>query len=221
MKQIVNQYLELLSLSGIESIKKPAKIEVPELTPAEKGHLLQQKRIEYSDCDRCQLHLGRTNFVYGNGDSNSKLMLIGEGPGEQEDKTGDVFVGVAGQLLTKMLTAINLNRDDVYICNIVKCRPPANRNPLPDEVKACSSYIQEQIEIIKPEFILLLGRVAAHNILKTTSPLSQLRGKTYKLDDIQVVVSYHPSALLRNSSFKKPAWVDLQRLRDMMQPNED
>jgi DNA polymerase len=216
MKKVVTQYLELLSLSGIDFLRKPEQPVVPELSPENKGELLSQLRTQYSNCELCELHLGRTHFVYGNGNPDARLMLIGEGPGEQEDLSGNVFVGPAGQLLTKMLLAINLNRDDVYICNIVKCRPPGNRNPLPEEAKACEKYLQEQIRIIKPEFILLLGRVAAHNMLNTTSSLSQMRGKTFSIGDATAIVSYHPSALLRSPGLKKDAWIDLQRLRDMM-----
>ncbi len=216
MKKAVKQYLELLGLSGIEYLRKPEEIKPPTLTPEQKGLHLEHLRKQYANCKKCKLHQGRTNFVYGNGNPDARLVLIGEGPGEQEDKTGEVFVGPAGQLLTKMLAAINLSREDVYICNIVKCRPPANRNPEPDEVKACRDYLVEQIRIIQPEYILLLGRVAAHNLLETGDPLSRLRGNNFKFEGANVLATYHPSALLRNPTFKKGAWVDLQRLRDLM-----
>jgi len=139
--------------------------------------------------------------------------LIGEGPGAEEDKTGNVFVGRAGKLLTKMLQAINLEREDVYIANIVKCRPPDNRNPLPEERKACLGYLLQQIAIIRPKLILLLGKVAATTLLHQDKTLKDFRENTYIFQNTKTYVSYHPSALLRNPNWKKPAWIDLQKIQ--------
>ena len=140
-------------------------------------------------------------------------MLIGEGPGVDEDRAGKVFVGKAGQLLTKMLHAIKLTRDEVYIANIVKCRPPENRNPLPEEKIMCLPYLEEQISIIKPQILLLLGRVAAATLLEMDIPLKALREQTYSYKGIKTYVSYHPAALLRNIGWKKFAWIDLQKVQ--------
>jgi DNA polymerase len=140
-------------------------------------------------------------------------MIIGEGPGADEDRLGKVFVGRSGQLLTKMLSAIKLTREDVYIANIVKCRPPENRNPLPEEKSACLPYLEEQISIIQPELILILGKVAAVTLLEIDQTLKAFREKTYNFRGTKTYVSYHPSALLRNPSWKKLAWIDLQKLQ--------
>jgi len=140
-------------------------------------------------------------------------MLIGEGPGEQENLTGRPFVGPAGNLLTNMLKAINLSREDVYICNIVKCRPPNNRNPEPEEREACLPYLLEQIDIIQPKLILMLGLVAAQTLLNTKLSMEKLRQTTHSFQGIKTFVTYHPSALLRNPNWKKPAWQDLQRFQ--------
>ena len=148
-----------------------------------------------------------------NGNDDAKLMIIGEGPGADEDRMGEVFVGRSGQLLTKMLSAINLSRDEVYIANIVKCRPPGNRNPLPEEKSECLPYLEEQISIIQPEFILMLGKVAAVTLLEIDQTLKAFRQQTHNFRGIKTYVSYHPSALLRNPSWKKFAWIDLQNLQ--------
>jgi DNA polymerase len=140
-------------------------------------------------------------------------MLIGEGPGADEDRTGRVFVGRAGQLLTKMLQAINLERNEVYITNVVKCRPPGNRNPKPEEVECCLPYLEEQIEIIKPKLLLLLGKVAAVALFKQNRTLHSFRESNLEYHGIKTYVTYHPSALLRNPQWKKPAWIDLQKLQ--------
>ena len=168
---------------------------------------------KYQDCKKCPLYEARNNFCYGNGNANAKLMLIGEGPGADEDATGRVFVGKAGQLLTKMLEAIHLEREEVYIANIIKCRPPNNRNPLPNEINACLPYLEEQIAIIQPKLLLLLGRVAATTLLNRNLSLTKFRENTYSFLGIKTYVTYHPSALLRNEGWKRPTWIDLQKLQ--------
>jgi uracil-DNA glycosylase len=204
----LDQHLELLKLSGINEIFiEPESLEDISVD-------LEQLLVEYADCKNCVLAENRIKFVYGEGSQQSKLLLIGEGPGADENTTGKPFVGRAGQLLTKMLKAINIEREDVYITNVVKCRPPNNRNPQPEEIKACSDYLNEQIEIIKPELILLLGRVASEALLNQNKSLTKYRENTHIYKGIKTYVTYHPSALLRNPGWKKHAWIDLQKLRD-------
>jgi DNA polymerase len=208
--QVLLQYLEFLKLSGIQdfyfSMNEEAKV------VAEKKDLISLKKA-YENCLLCGLSKTRTHFVYGNGNPNAKLMVIGEGPGEEEDKTGDVFVGKAGQLLTKMLKAIELEREDVYIANIVKCRPPENRNPNPDEINTCLPYLLEQINLIQPKILLLLGKVAAVALFHIDQPLTNYRKKTLNFQGIKTYISYHPSALLRNPSWKTFAWEDLKKVK--------
>lgn len=165
------------------------------------------------DCQKCDLGQTRTKLVFGSGDPNAKLMIIGEAPGADEDETGLPFVGRAGQLLTKMLDAINFSREEVYICNIVKSRPPNNRDPKPDEVAACEPYLWKQILLVKPKIILCLGRIAGTNLLKLQLPLGKMRGNIYDFHGTQVIVTYHPAALMRNPDWKHGAWEDLKKVR--------
>ncbi len=167
------------------------------------------------NCTKCVLHKGRNKFVFGSGNPNADVLVIGEGPGAEEDKQGLPFVGRAGKLLTDMLKAIKFERDEVYIGNIVKCRPPENRTPLPDEMDTCLPYLKKQIELIKPKLILCLGLTAAKGLLKKRESLTNLRGKVFEFDNSKVVVTYHPAALLRNPNWKKPAWKDLQMFRNL------
>lgn len=170
-----------------------------------------------SNCNRCQLHKTRTNTVPGMGVNNPVVLVIGEGPGADEDASGLPFVGKAGQLLDKMLAAISLSRtSNCYIANIVKCRPPANRDPLPEECEACSSYLVAQITTLKPKMILALGRVAIQNLLQTTDGIGKLRGYFHDYKGIPLLATYHPSALLRNPDLKRPAWEDLKIFRDRL-----
>jgi uracil-DNA glycosylase len=167
------------------------------------------------NCTKCVLHKGRNKFVFGSGNPNAKVLVVGEGPGAEEDKQGLPFVGRAGKLLTDMLKAIKFERDEVYIGNIVKCRPPENRTPFPDEMETCLPYLKKQIELIKPKLILCLGLTAAKGLLKSRDSLTKLRGKVYEFENSKVVVTYHPAALLRNPNWKKPAWEDLQMFRKL------
>ncbi len=162
------------------------------------------------DCQRCSLASGRKQVVFGTGDANSDILLIGEAPGYYEDQKGEPFVGEAGQLLNKILAAIGLDRKNVYITNIVKCRPPNNRDPEPHERAACFPILRRQMEILKPKYILALGRVAAHVLLNTQRPLSNLRNRVYKKYGATLVITYHPAALLRNPALKRDTWVDVQ-----------
>lgn len=163
-------------------------------------------------CTQCQLHKGRTNSVFGEGNTSADLMFVGEGPGADEDIQGRPFVGRAGQLLTKMIIAMNLNRGDVYIANIVKCRPPGNRNPFKNEIATCINYLHKQIELINPKIIICMGSVAVQALLNTDKGISKLRGSFTELGKYKVMPTYHPAYLLRNPKMKKPAWEDLQKV---------
>ena len=203
----LRNYLEYLKLSGINDLiikEKEREEHLPDL---------QDLAQRYRNCTSCKLASGRIKMVYGEGNPHSKLILIGEGPGADENLTGKPFVGRAGQLLTKMLQAISINRKDVYITNVVKCRPPNNRNPQPDEINACLPYLDEQLEIIQPKLLLLLGKVAAESLLREKKSLGKYRESIHFYRDIKTYVTYHPSALLRNPGWKKYAWIDLQKLR--------
>jgi DNA polymerase len=167
----------------------------------------------FGECQRCPLGATRTTFVFGVGNPQAKLMLIGEAPGRDEDLQGEPFVGAAGQLLDKILAAVNFKRDEVYIANILKCRPPGNRNPEPLEIAACSPILARQIELIHPRIICTLGSFAAKTILQEKDGISRLRGRIHYYRGIPVVPTFHPAALLRNPAWKKPTWEDVQLLR--------
>jgi DNA polymerase len=167
-------------------------------------------------CRRCRLAEGRQNVVFASGNPNADLMLVGEGPGAEEDRQGLPFVGAAGELLTRIIQAIDLRREDVYIANVVKCRPPGNRDPQPDEVAACRGYLERQISLVKPKVLVALGKVAAQTLLGTESPIGQMRGRWYQVQGTPLMVTYHPAALLRNPALKRPTWEDMQQVRDRL-----
>ncbi len=167
------------------------------------------------NCTKCELHKNRNNFVFGSGNPAADVMVIGEGPGAEEDKQGLPFVGRAGQLLTDILKAIKFERNEVYIANIVKCRPPENRTPLPDEMETCIPYLKKQISIIKPKMILCLGLTAAKGLLRRKESLTALRGKFFDYEGIKVMVTFHPAALLRNPNWKRDCWEDVKKFRKM------
>jgi len=167
------------------------------------------------DCTKCRLHQGRNKFVFGTGNPNADVLVIGEGPGAEEDKQGLPFVGRAGKLLTDMLKAIKFEREDVYIGNVVKCRPPGNRTPMQDEMDTCLPYLKKQVELINPKLILCLGLTAAKGLLKKKESLGQLRKNIFEYEGAKVVVTYHPAALLRNPHWKKDAWEDLKKFKRM------
>ncbi|MGH9339342.1 MAG: uracil-DNA glycosylase [Acidobacteriota bacterium] len=177
---------------------------------------LHSLRDEIGDCTRCKLSQGRTNIVFGVGDPEADLMFVGEAPGEDEDLQGIPFVGRAGQLLTNIIKAIGLRREQVYIANILKCRPPKNRNPEPDEVAACSGFLMKQIDLIQPKIIVALGKYAAQTLLRDETPISRMRGKFFDYKGTLLVPTFHPSYLLRNPSAKKEVWIDMQAVRDRL-----
>lgn len=173
---------------------------------------LEEHHRAICGCTKCPLGQTRTKFVYGVGNPEARIMFIGEAPGREEDLQGEPFVGRAGKLLDRILAAMGFTREDVYIGNILKCRPPENRDPQPEEMRLCLPYLREQVRLIKPQFICALGRVAAHGMLETTTPLGKLRGHWHRFEGTPVIVTYHPAALLRFPQYKRPTWEDMQML---------
>ena len=182
---------------------------------------LEELALKVSGCRECKLCTTRTQTVFASGDPCARLMLVGEGPGAEEDRQGLPFVGAAGELLNKILAAIGLERAAVYVANIVKCRPPGNRDPEPDEVRACRGYLERQIDLVRPAVIVALGRIAAHELLGNDFSLTRLRGEWHQVRGIPVRVTYHPAALLRNAAYKRPAWEDMQAVRDHLRSLPD
>ena len=189
-------------------------VQVPPLCPVESEYPdLASFERAICECQKCPLGRGRTKFVFGVGHPHADIMFIGEAPGRDEDLKGEPFVGRAGQLLDKILAAIKLSRQEVYIANILKCRPPENRDPLPEEATACLPYLLQQIRIIQPKLICCLGRIAAQFLMDTKTPLGKLRGRFHDYYGTKLLVTYHPAALLRFPAYKKDAWEDMQLLR--------
>ena len=183
----------------------------PAVAPdSEEAPRLEEVRRALGDCKRCKLCSGRKNIVFGVGNPKARLVFVGEGPGAEEDNQGIPFVGAAGQLLTKMIAAMGYTRDEVYICNVVKCRPPGNRNPEPDEIEACQPFLEAQLNAIRPSVIVTLGKFAAQTLLRTDTPITRLRGQWREYVGIPLMPTFHPAYLLRNPAEKKPAWTDLQ-----------
>ncbi|MBZ4371799.1 uracil-DNA glycosylase [Corallococcus sp. AS-1-6] len=197
-------------------------LDVPKSTPRYNGALpgvvegerptLDQIRRELGDCRRCKLCTGRKNIVFGSGNPRADLVFVGEGPGENEDLQGVPFVGAAGDLLTKMIGAMGFSRNDVYIANVVKCRPPGNRNPEPDEIAACEPFLRSQLLALQPKVIVALGKFAAQTLLRDTTPITRMRGQWREYEGIQLMPTFHPAYLLRNSAEKRKAWEDLQQV---------
>ena len=183
---------------------------------AERAAELAGVATEAGACTRCRLAQGRRTVVFGTGNPDADLMFIGEGPGAEEDRQGLPFVGPAGQLLTKIIGAIGLAREDVYIANVVKCRPPGNRDPQPDEVAACRGFLEEQVRLIAPRVIVALGRIAGQTLLGNELPVGRLRGSWHRVFGVPLRVTYHPAALLRNDALKRPTWEDMQVVRDRL-----
>jgi uracil-DNA glycosylase family 4 len=197
------------------SAKTTASAKVPAMPTAlpvigDKPAALKLIREDIGDCTRCRLHKGRTNLVFGVGNVNADLMFVGEGPGADEDAQGEPFVGRAGQLLNNMISAMGIKREDVYIANVVKCRPPSNRTPEKDECDTCSPFLMRQIDVVQPKVIVALGAVAAKNLLAVSDSMANLRGRWYDFRDSKLAVTYHPAYLLRDPRQKKETWKDLQ-----------
>ncbi len=179
---------------------------------AEKTRALKALRREIGDCMRCKLHKGRKNIVFGEGSPDAPIMFVGEGPGREEDIEGRPFVGDAGKLLTSLINKLGLKREELYIGNIVKCRPPANRDPEEDEIGTCMPFIKRQVEIIAPRVIIALGRVSAQALIGTKTPISKLRGRFYEFEGILLMPTFHPAYLLRNPKDKVLVWDDAQKV---------
>lgn len=181
-----------------------------------KNDSLPAIRDYLGDCQRCKLCFGRTSIVFGAGNPKAEFMLVGEGPGAEEDKQGLPFVGAAGQLLSKILASIGLTREEVYITNVIKCRPPNNRKPEPDEIASCEPFLMRQINTIRPKLVCALGGVAAQTLLKTKEPISKLRGRFMDFHGLKLIATFHPAYLLRNPQDKKLVWEDMQKIRDFL-----
>ena len=213
-----------LGVSGVNTERRPSRLDSPSPSPdtvpvfANAAEALEAIRTDVGpDCARCKLHtLGRTQVVFGVGDPNADLMFVGEAPGADEDIQGIPFVGRAGQLLTKMIQAINLTREQVYIANVIKCRPPGNRNPEPDEIEQCEPFLFRQIEAVKPKVIVALGSFAAKTLLRSDESISRLRGRIYDFHGAKLIPTFHPSFLLRSPDRKRDAWEDLKKARALL-----
>jgi DNA polymerase len=221
MRELVDElraYLAWARQSGLQNLAPPAAPKPPPEPPAApepksmKLVALETVRADLGECTRCKLHKGRHSIVFGAGDASARLMFVGEAPGEDEDLSGLPFVGKAGGLLTKMIEAMGLRRDQVYICNTVKCRPPNNRNPEPDELLACEPFLKGQLEAVKPEVIVTLGKFAAQALLREDSPISRLRGQWREYAGIPLMPTFHPAYLLRSPGEKGKVWEDLKQV---------
>ena len=240
MEDLLKNKLEALYLSGERefALARPSQAPTPTpsmegtpMSPSDPQSQLDEVRTDIGDCQRCRLCEERTNIVFGVGNPQASLMFVGEAPGRDEDKKGEPFVGRAGKLLTKIIEAMKFKREDVYIANVVKCRPPDNRNPAPDEIQTCEPYLLRQIEIIRPQIIVCLGTFAAQLILQTEEKIGVLRSNFHSwpsatvkakfetsLEEgaIQVMPTYHPAFLLRNPNMKKPVWDDMKKVLEKL-----
>jgi DNA polymerase len=210
----LKSYLEYLKGIGIVSL--PVSKNISEKATRSEILTLAGVRKELGDCKRCKLHQTRRTIVFGEGNEKATLMFIGEGPGYEEDVQGRPFVGRAGQLLTKIIESISRSREEVYIANIIKCRPPQNRNPEPDEIQSCHPFLMKQITVIQPKIICALGTFSAQTLLKTDVKITALRGKLYDLEGIKVIPTYHPAFLLRNPEKKREVWEDMKKIAEWL-----
>jgi uracil-DNA glycosylase len=202
-----------------ETMSTTSTAGLPEHSASSAQEALEIIRTEIGPaCTRCKLHvLGRSQVVFGVGHPRARLMFVGEAPGEDEDRQGEPFVGRAGQLLTKIIEAIGLTRDQVYIANVIKCRPPGNRNPEPDEVATCEPFLFRQVDAIKPRVVVALGKFAAQSLLRSVEPISRIRGREFDFRGATLIPTYHPAYLLRNPSAKREVWDDMKKVRAILQ----
>jgi DNA polymerase len=224
-------HLEFFGELGVDGVRRESewRLRQEPVAPCEPARMYSSQadaliaiREDLGDCTRCKLHtLGRKQIVYGVGNPNADLMFVGEAPGADEDIQGEPFVGRAGQLLTKIIEAIGLRREDVYIANVIKCRPPGNRNPEPDEVEQCEPFLFRQIDTIRPKVIVALGKFAAQCLLRTNDPITRIRGREYKYRDAILMPTYHPAYLLRTPSAKRDVWEDMKRVRAILSQGAD
>lgn len=209
VKDIKEEFKYQMSM-GITEIESDPPVPVQRQGPLS----LASIREEIGECKRCKLHIKRKNIVFGTGSASAGLVFVGEGPGEDEDREGIPFVGKAGQLLTRIIDAMGMKRDDAYIANIVKCRPPNNRNPEPDEIECCAPFLKKQLEVISPRLIVALGTFAAQTLLANKERISQMRGRFYTYNGIKVMPTFHPSYLLRNPDDKRLVWEDMKKVME-------
>ena len=227
VQSLINRYLQQRAETGEKMLYKPFDSELPESEPAvtataevtelaidnfTEAANLEELYGAINQCQRCPLGATRNSFVFGVGNPRADIMFVGEAPGAEEDRQGIPFVGRAGQLLDKILAAMKLTRNDIYIANILKCRPPNNRDPQPEEAATCEPYLHHQIKLIEPKIICCLGRIAAQRLLQTNMSLAQMRDRWFDYRGTLLMVTYHPAALLRNPNFKRPTWEDMQKL---------
>jgi DNA polymerase len=236
LRQLVaglRRHLETKTRAGIRAIPKTltARADMPPMTPSkptaavddnllitaepavQQSQTLEELRAAIGDCRRCKLSSGRTNLVFGVGNARANVMFVGEGPGRDEDLKGEPFVGRAGQLLTDIITkGMKLKREDVYIANVVKCRPPGNRDPEPDEVEACEPFLKKQVDLVHPKVIVALGKFAVQCLLRSKQPITRLRGQWHEYQGIRLMPTFHPAYLLRNPGDKKLVWEDIQKV---------
>ena len=201
---------------GVEGVSQDRAWTARPVDVVRAAEAVGQIREELGDCTRCKLHSTRSNIVYGAGDPCAELMFVGEAPGRDEDQQGVPFVGRAGQLLTKIIEAIDLRREDVYIANVVKCRPPKNRNPEPDEIETCQPYLFAQIDAIQPKVVVALGAFAVKTLLRSDESISKLRGRTFDYRGAKLIPTFHPAYLLRSPEKKADVWEDMKKVRSLL-----
>lgn len=211
LNAIIHEYLKVVA-NMKEYVAEQLELGFLELTAPFGKMTIEKLRAEAMACTRCELHKTRQNVVFGEGNENADLVFIGEAPGAEEDQQGRPFVGAAGQLLTKIIEAMKFTREEVYIANVLKCRPPNNRDPLPNEVNHCKPFLTRQLEIIKPKVICVLGTQAARALINSTEGITRMRGQFYMYNGIKVMPTFHPAYLLRNESAKRPVWSDVQKI---------
>ncbi len=211
----VRAYVQYLQRLGVTELPLRPRQRVVPSAPAPPA-TLHQLAASVQDCTQCRLHAGRTQVVFGTGDPAADLVFVGEAPGREEDRLGEPFVGPVGQLLTRIIEAMGMRREQVYLLNVVKCRPPNNRNPRPDEVAACRPILQAQLDGLQPRVICALGAFAAQALLQTEERISRLRGRFHTLGTIQVMPTYHPAYLLRNPQAKRAVWQDMQAVQRVL-----
>lgn len=217
LEELVETGVDGLPLAaGDEGRETPLSEAVYEVSPETGRETLDEIRLSMGECGRCSLGEGRTNLVFGVGNPHARLVFVGEAPGRDEDLKGEPFVGEAGQLLTKIIQAMGFERSEVYICNVLKCRPPNNRDPLPSEVEACGAFMLRQVRAIGPQVIVALGRFAAQTLLSTKTPISKLRGQFHDYHGIPLMPTYHPAALLRDASLKRDVWEDMKQVMKVL-----
>ncbi|MBC8229717.1 uracil-DNA glycosylase [bacterium] len=211
LNTIIHEYLKVVA-NMKDYVAEQLELGFLELTAPFGRMTMEELRAEVMACTRCELHKTRQNVVFGEGNENADLVFIGEAPGGEEDQQGRPFVGAAGQLLTKIIEAMKFTREEVYIANVLKCRPPNNRDPLPNEVNHCKPFLTRQLEIIKPKIICVLGAYAARTLINSNEGITRMRGKFYMHNGIKVMPTFHPAYLLRNESAKRPVWTDAQKI---------